>query len=155
MQCSRSQGTPTVWMSCVIQSLWDLLFNLWVDRNNKLHSIPTSRSCNIPLVGHTRSSFPRAVACRFIPLRELLIRPLSSLQAWLAAYDTYYSMYTGRSPGTLRDTRRRYSNLDSQLRILSSNGSNAKHAMLVLSHLCVTTGFILGAVLIITHRIGI
>ena len=133
---SNSRGTSRTWLSRIMRSLWDLVHSLWMDRNECLHS-------GLQLVEHTalaarirrlyalpRSSFP----CRFIPLQELLSRPLSSLQAWLEAYDTYYSMYTGRPPGAQRDSRRRHSDLDPQFDPeLQRRQREARHARAMAS----------------------
>ena len=107
-------------MSRLTRHCWELLGSLWAARNDRLHSAQQVQEHSTlvarirALYSLPRSSFPRAVARRFIPIQDLLQRPLASLQAWLAAYDAYYSMYTGRPPGSLQESRRRHADLDPQ-----------------------------------------
>ena len=112
-QALGSRQSSKVWWSRLIRKIWEIAWHLWIQRNDFLHRQNNTRT-QLSLVRQIRAIYhlPRSdlnTACLrlFIPLPDLLTRPIPALQAWLVAYRTYSQVPAASLQRMLSRQRRR------------------------------------------------
>ena len=106
-----SGKTGVRWLSQVIILLWDVAYSLWDHRNTVLHS--KENQCHqLAVVAEIRkiyrlprNHFPPKMRRRFIPIGQLLRQSVPYQEAWLAAFDTYYTAATRQMDPRTRQRR--------------------------------------------------